>query len=163
MGPHDVEIMCYWKCAALDGRSLRLRIPYGTFISFPWGLVRGSLSALRLVRLSDQQADAYRRDVRDPKTKKVYIPSDGFSHYWTAGRPGTADIDQRYAQQYRDSDVKGLIFQAPATAVTHWPSRLAPVAGDDVPPMGGRRCGWATSAATTISPGHAPAATKASP
>ena len=39
MGPMGVEVSCYWKCAQLDGRSLRLRVPYGTFSSLPWGKV----------------------------------------------------------------------------------------------------------------------------
>ncbi len=136
MGPVDVEIMCYWKCAPLDGRTLRLQVPYGTFSSFPWGLVRGSLSAIRLVRLSEEQADAYRRDIRDRATKRALVVNDGFSHYWSFARKGTPDIDARFAQQYRDSDVKALIFQGPATGTTHWPSKLAPIAGEDVTPDG---------------------------
>jgi len=133
MGPLDVEVMCYWTCARLDGRTLHLRVPYGTFCSQPWGLVRGSISALRLVRLSDAQVAAYQQDAADPDHKRVLFFHDGYSPYWQAGVPG-GDIEARYPQTFRDSDVRAIILQAPATAVTNWPSRTAGLVGEAVRP-----------------------------
>ena len=135
MGPVGVEIMSYWKSAPLDGRSLRIAVPHGTYFSFPWGLTRGSISALRLVRLSDEQVEAYRRDISDPSTKRVIINHDGFSHYWSSAEPGDAGnlIDARFVQQYRDSDVGKLVFQSPATGVASWPSRVTDLLGEGAP------------------------------
>ena len=131
MGPLGVEVMCFWKCAELDGRTLRLRVPYGTYFSLPWGLVRGSLSSLRLFKLSDKQARAYQDDISDPSTKRVIVVNDGFSHYWSAAEPGNG-IDARYAMQYRDSDVKMYFFQTPSTGVSSWPSHVTTILGDGV-------------------------------
>lgn len=145
MGAMDVEVMCFWKCARLDGRTLRVRVPYGTFVSQPWGLVRGAISSLRLERLSDEQVAAYHEDIANPATKRVIVVNDGFSHYWYAGEPGQG-IDARFVQQYRDSDVKMLFFQTPCTGVASWPSRVTNLIGDMVQPdhwkllrMGDRR------------------------
>lgn len=129
MGPMNVEVMCYWKCVRLEGRSLRVRVPYGTFVSFPWGLVRGGLCSLRLVRLSDGQAASYQKDISDPATKRVIVVNDGFSHYFAAAEPGK-EIDARYVQMYRDSDVKMLFFQTPATGVASWPSKVTNLLGE---------------------------------
>jgi hypothetical protein len=145
MSAMGVEVMCFWKCARLDGRALRVRVPYGTFLSQPWGLVRGAISSLRLVRLSDEEVAAYQRDIANPATKRVIMVNDGFSHYWYAGEPGKG-IDARLVQQYRDSDVKMLFFQTPCTGVASWPSRVTNLIGDMVQPdqwkllrMGDRR------------------------
>ncbi len=132
MGPMDVEVMCYWKCAKLDSRTLRVRVPYGTFSSFPWGVVRGSISALRLVKLSDEEVTAYQKDISDPAAKRVIVVNDGFSHYWSAAEPGKG-IDARFVQSYRDSDVKMLLFQSSSTGVASWPSRVADLPGQEVP------------------------------
>ncbi|MCK5120052.1 MAG: hypothetical protein KAQ78_10725 [Candidatus Latescibacteria bacterium] len=35
MRPVNVEVSCFWKCARLDGRTLRLRIPWGSLPVFP--------------------------------------------------------------------------------------------------------------------------------
>lgn len=129
MGPMDVEILCFWKCARLDGRTLRIRVPFGTYISHPWGLVRGGLSALALVKLSDAQVRAYQSDISDQSTKRVIITHDGFSHYFHAGEPGLG-IDARTVAAYRDSDVKMLIYQTPSTGIASWPSHSASLIGD---------------------------------
>ena len=129
MGPMGVEVFCYWKCAPLDGRTLRLRVPYGTFASQPWGMVRGSLSALRLVRLHEAQVRAYQQELSDPATKRVIVVCDGFSHYWAFSEPGNG-IDARLVQAYRQSDVKMLFLQSPATGVASWPSRVTSLLGD---------------------------------
>lgn len=131
MGPSGVEVMCFWKCAKLDGRTARIRVPYGTYFSLPWGLVRGSISSFRLVKLSEKQAQAYHDDISDPFTKRVIVVNDGFSHYNEAGEPGKG-IDARYAVQYRDSDVKMYFFQTPSTGVSSWPSHVTTILGDGV-------------------------------
>jgi hypothetical protein len=128
MGPMDVEIQCFWKCARLDGRTLRIRVPFGTFLSHPWGLVRGGLSALALVKLSEAQAREYQRDISDPSTKRVIVVHDGFSHYFNAAP--TTGIDARTVATYRDSDVKMLIYQTPSTGIASWPSRATSIIGD---------------------------------
>ncbi|MEJ5197628.1 MAG: hypothetical protein WHX53_01780 [Anaerolineae bacterium] len=133
MGPLHVEIMYYWTCAQLNGRTLRLRVPYGTFGSQPWGLVRATISALRLVRLSDAQVAAYLRDAADPAHKRVLFFHDGFSPYWQAGVPG-GDIEARFPQTFRDSDVRAIILQWPATGVANWPSRVTELVGEAVQP-----------------------------
>lgn len=133
MGPSGVEVMCYWTCARLDGRKLRLRVPYGTFCSQPWGLVRASISSLRLVRLSDEQVAAYRRDATDPAHKRVLFFHDGYSPYWEAGVAG-GDIEARFPQTFRESDVRAIILQTPATGVANWPSRTTGLVGEAVRP-----------------------------
>ncbi|MCX7669548.1 MAG: hypothetical protein N2439_05695 [Anaerolineae bacterium] len=131
LGPMPAEVMCYWTCAPLDRRTLRLRVPYGTFCAHPWGLVRASLSALRLVRLSEAQIAAYQRDATDPTHKRVLIFHDGYSPYFQAGIPG-GDIDARFPQTFRGSDVRAIILQAPATGVANWPSRVTELVGAGV-------------------------------
>lgn len=133
MGPLDVEVMCYWTCAQLNGRTLRLRVPYGTFCSQPWGLVRAAISALRLVRLSDAQVAAYQRDTTAQAHQRVLFFHDGYSPYWQAGVPG-GDIEARFPQTFRDSDVRAIILQSPATGVASWPSRVMELVGDAVRP-----------------------------
>jgi hypothetical protein len=130
MGPTSVEVNCFWKCAKLDGRAIRLRVPYGTYLSINWGLVRGSISSLRLVKLSDKQVKGYLEDISNPSTKRVIVVNDGCSHY-SMGDPGKG-IDARYAQQYRDSDVKMYFFQTPATGVASWPTRITSLLGEGV-------------------------------
>jgi hypothetical protein len=134
IGPDDVEIMCYWKCAQLDRQKLRIHVPYGTFFSLPWGLTRASMSALQLVKLSDAQVADYQRDISDPATKRVIEVNDGFSHYWFAAKSGDPEnlIDARLVQQYRDGDVGKIIFQSPGTGATNWPSEVASLLGDGV-------------------------------
>ncbi|MCC6590252.1 MAG: hypothetical protein IT168_26400 [Bryobacterales bacterium] len=129
MGPMDVEILCFWKCAKLDGRTLRIRVPFGTYLSHPWGLTRGGLSAIALVRLSGAQVDEYRRDIADRATRRVIVTHDGFSHYFHAASPGTG-IDARTVANYRDSDVKAIIYQTPCTGIAGWPSRVIGPLGD---------------------------------
>jgi hypothetical protein len=131
MQPVDIEVMRFWKCAPLAGRSLRLRVPYGTFSSQPWGMVSASISAIRLVRLSDEQIAAYRQEIADPQNKRVIVVCDGFSHYWGAAEPNRG-IDARLVQAYRDSDVRMLFLQSPATGVASWPSRVTTLVGDGV-------------------------------
>lgn len=133
MGPMDVEVMCYWTCAQLDDSVLHLRVPYGTFCPHPWGLVRASVSALRLVRLSEAQVAAYRHDVTDPQRKRVLIFHDGYTPYFQAGVPG-GDIDARYGQTFRQSDVQAIVLQSPATGVASWPSRTTDLVGEAVRP-----------------------------
>ncbi len=131
MGAMNVEVDCYWKCAKLDGRTLRVRAPYGTFLSFTWGLVRTSMSSLRLVKLSDEQIEAFEQDGSSPSTKRVIFCMDGFTDYFLAGDPGKG-IDARYPQQYRGSDVKMYFLQTPATGVASWPSRVTSLLGEGV-------------------------------
>lgn len=131
MGPMNVEVMCFWKCAKLDGRSLRVRVPYGTYLSLPWGTVRGSISCLKLVRLSEDQVRGYENDISNPKTKRVIVVNDGFSAYWEAGEPWK-DIDTRFVQQYRNSDVGMYFLQTPSTGVASWPSKVTSLLGEGV-------------------------------
>ncbi len=131
LGPTGVEVMCYWTCARLDGRRLRLRVPYGTFCSQPWGLVRGSVSALCLVKLSEQQLAAYAQDIADPGRKRVWFFHDGYSPYWQAGNPGE-NCDARHPQTFRDSDVRAIVLQSPATGVANWPGRVTGLVGEAV-------------------------------
>lgn len=133
MGPMDAEILCFWKCARLDGRTLRIRVPFGTYVSHPWGLVRGGISALALEKLDDSAVREYQRDIAAASTRRVIVVHDGFSHYFQAGEPGTG-IDARTVAAYRDSDVKMLICQTPATGVTSSPTRVASVIGDGMTP-----------------------------
>ena len=129
MGPMDVEVMNYMRCAPLAGRTLRIRVPYGTFSSLPWGAVRASISSLRLVRLSDDQVRAYQADIADESTKRTIQVCDGFSHYWGYAEPDKG-IDARMVQVWRDSDVKALFFQSPATGCVSWPSRVTTLLGE---------------------------------
>lgn len=131
MGPLGVEVMCRWTCAPLDGRSLRLRVPYGTFCSQPWGLVRGCISSLRLVKLSDREVAEFQRDTADPTHKRVLFFHDGYSPYWQSGKPGENN-DLRYPQMLRGSDVRAIVLQTPATGVANWPSQVTGLVGTAV-------------------------------
>jgi hypothetical protein len=132
MGPMNVEVMCFWKCAKLNNRTLRIRVPNGTYSSRPWGLVRGTMTSLRLVKMSDAQVKSYQKDISNQATKRVIILHDGFSHYFSYGEPGTG-VDARYVQKYRDSDVKMFMFQTPATGVANWPSKITNLLGEGMP------------------------------
>jgi len=129
MGPMDVEIKCFWKCAKLDGRTLRVRVPTGTFQSGPFGLVRGAVSSLRLVKLNDQQIAAYQADVSNLATKRVIVVHDGNSDILCHGEPETG-VEARFATAYRNSDVKMLIYQAITNGVATWPSKVTTLLGD---------------------------------
>jgi hypothetical protein len=126
--PFNCEYLCFWKCAQLDGQTLCVRLPWGTFTSSPWGLVRGCFSALRLVRLSDQQATAYLEDVADPSTKRVIVINDGFDAFG-AGEPGKG-MDADLAMRWRDTDVGKYLLQTPNTGVATWPSKATSLIGD---------------------------------
>jgi hypothetical protein len=138
IGPAGVEVTCFWKVVRLDGRTLRVRIPYGTYAAHPWGLARGSISSLRLAHLSDAQADEYLRDLTSSSNKPVIMVHDGFSHYFSGGEPGTG-IDARFVQAYRDTDVKKLFFQTGATGIATWPSQVTSLPGELV-----SEAGWKT-------------------
>lgn len=131
MGPMNLEVNCYWKCAKLDGRTLRLRVPYGTYLSQPWGFVRGSMSSLRLVRLSHEQVKAYYDNLHDQTVKRVIAVTDGFGHYWGRGEPGKG-VDVECVEQYRDTNVKMYFLQTPSTGVASWPSRVTALLGEGV-------------------------------
>lgn len=128
MGPTGVEIACFWRCVRLDGRRIRFRVPFGTFLSLPWGLVRSILSSIQLVKLDDAQAQQYLEDAANPTAKKVLQYIDGFSHYHMAGEPGK-NIDLRYAAKYADSDRDIIFLQSPSTGVANWPSRVTDLPG----------------------------------
>jgi len=129
MGSIDVEIMCFWKCAKLDGRTLRVRVPTGTFQSGPLGLVRGAVSSLRLVKLSDEQVAVYQKDISNPATKRVIVVHDGNSDLLCHGEPGTG-VAERFVTAYRDSDVKMLVYQAITNGVATWPSTVTTLLGE---------------------------------
>lgn len=128
MGPTGVEINCFWKCVKLDGRQIKLRVPFGTYLSQPWGLVRSILSSVQLVKVDETQAHEYIADISNPAHKKVLQYVDGFSHYWHAGKPGKG-IDLRYAEKHGFSDHKILFLQTPSTAVANWPSEVTDYPG----------------------------------
>jgi hypothetical protein len=131
MGPMNVEIMCFWKCAKLDGKTFRVRVPTGTFNSGPWGLVRGNISSLRLVKLNEAQVTAYQKDIANPATKRVIVVHDGNSDLLGYGEPGCG-VEERLVTAYRDSDVKILIYQAITNGATTWPSKVTSLIGDDM-------------------------------
>ena len=135
LGPYDVEMMCYWKCALLEGRQLRLRVSNGTFASYPWGVIRGSICALRLVKLSPSQIESYERDMANPATKRTIAMYDGFSHYFSFGEPG-GDVDTRFIQAHRNTDTRAIFFQTASTCCTTWPSRLTSYLGQIAPSQG---------------------------
>jgi hypothetical protein len=129
--PCNCEYLCYWRCAPLDRQTLRLRVPWGTYRASTWGLVRGSLSALRLLRLSDRQVQAYLEDLADPSTRRVVVINDGFSAYWDVAEPGKG-LDAGLAMLYRGTDVGRYLLQTPSTGVASWPSQVASLIGEMV-------------------------------
>lgn len=130
LGPVNVEVSCFWTCADLTGRRLRLRSPFGARLPWPWGLVRAQLSSIRLVRLSEGQVRAYRAEAAAGAQKPVIVVDDGFSRYWY-GVPGN-DIDARLVETFRDSDVKVIFLQTPSTGVASWPSQVTSLLGGDL-------------------------------
>ena len=130
MGPSDKEVMMYWKCAPLKDRTLRIRVPFGTSRSLPWGLVSGGICSIRLKKLSNEQIAEYQNDAADPTTKKVILIDDGFSRLHEAV-PGSG-IYEGLFMFCPDSDIKMLIHQTPATGVACWPSRVTSLLGETV-------------------------------
>lgn len=131
MGPTDIEWLCFWTCADLTGRRLSIRSPHGTFLSYPWGFVRGAVSSFRFVKLSDAQVADWERKAADKSARNTIIVDDGFSAYWQFSAPGNG-IDRRLPEIYRHSDVAKVMLQSPATGVTNWPSRVTSVMGEDM-------------------------------
>lgn len=129
--PFNCEYQCYWTCARLDQQTLRIRVPWGTYSAGIWGLVRGSISSLRLIRLSEQQAQAYCEDAADPSTKRVLVINDGFSPYWDFAAPGQG-IDAQLAMDFRNTDVGKYLLQTPNTGVASWPSKATSLLGEMV-------------------------------
>ncbi len=124
--PFNCEYMCYWKCAQLDKQTLRIRVPWGTYSHHPWGMVRGCFSSLRLIRLSDQQTQAYFEDVADPSTKRGMVIIEGMG-----SEPGTrAEADM--ATAWRNTDVSKFMLQTPSTGVANWPSKATSLMGEMV-------------------------------
>lgn len=117
------EIFCYFRRARLDGRTLRLRVPFGTFHSLPLGLVRATLSCLRLVRVEANGVPA------SAPPKPLIVVCDGFSHYFEAAKIGEC-LDLRLPQAYRDSDVKILMTQISGPA--SWKSQITSYAGEGI-------------------------------
>ena len=128
MGSENSEIMCFFKCAYLDGAVIRLRVPYGTHLPYPVGLVRALISSIKLIKLNDSQVQDWRKDISEWSNKKLIAVHDGFSPYWNA-TPGN-EIDARYVESYRDSDVKIIMLQTPCTGVASWPSKVTTLVGE---------------------------------
>lgn len=128
MGPTGVEMQCFWRCVQLDGRTLCFRSPFGTYLSYPWGMVRSLISSVRLVKLDDTQVQAYLTD-RGCATKAVLHYNDGFGHYWQAGEPDQG-IDRHHPETLGYSDYAIYFLQSPSTGVASWPSRVTGFPGE---------------------------------
>lgn len=137
MGPTGVEVLCFWRCVQLDGRTLRFRVPCGTYQSQPWGMVRSLMSSLRLVKLNEAQVQAYHDD-RARATKQVLVYNDGFGHYWGAGEPNQG-IDRYTPATLGHRDYTVYFLQSPSTGVASWPSRVTSLLGEGIPEDGWRQ------------------------
>ena len=132
MGGSGCEILKFLTCAQLDNRSLRLRIPNGSFSAYPFGLCRAMVSSVHLVKLSDAQAHEWQDARTREDTKRVMVVCDGFSHYWQGGPENL--VDGRVAAAHRDSDVGAIMLQTPSTGTVNYPSRIAPIPGEGFRP-----------------------------
>jgi hypothetical protein len=130
LGEPNAEYLCYFKCADLTGRKLRLQIPYGTTSGMCWGYVGAAVSSIKLIKLSDEQTDYYKKDIANPAYKKIINLHDGFSPYFYA-TPG-CDIDARFVEQHKNTDTKILMLQTPCTGVASWGSSITNLIGDNL-------------------------------
>lgn len=124
------EILMFFKNARLTHRTLRIRVPFGTFNSLPLGHVRAALSCIRLVRLEDSTPLHARSQVSYPDTedkKPLIIVCDGFSHYFSYANIGEC-MDLRLPACYADSDVKIMMTQI--AGPTLWKSQVTSYMGE---------------------------------
>lgn len=126
------EIYCYFESASMEGRNIHIRVPFGTFHSLPLGLVRASLSCLRLERLpEDCNVESYRPGTEETgeQPRPLIMVCDGFSHYFEFGKPGEC-MDLRLPQAYKNSDVK--IFMTQVSGPALWKSDVTSYFGEGI-------------------------------
>lgn len=76
-----VEIK-YKPAADLTGQDLVFQQPFGTYESFHWGFCEASLAYVRLVRLSDAEVAAFKKDMADDSRRIIAVDDDFFSRFW---------------------------------------------------------------------------------
>ncbi len=72
----------YKPAADLTGQDLVFQQPFGTYESFHWGFCEASLAYVRLVRLSDAEVAAFKKDMADDARRIVAFDDDFFSRFW---------------------------------------------------------------------------------
>ena len=135
----DCEYFVYYRTMYLNGSILRLRVPYDTYSSGCYGLVRAALSSVRFVK-SNPPPEI--KDCEKAKVRRGIMTVDGFSHYWAGARPGN-DIDNRIAEYCTGSDIGIIMQQTPCTGITPYRSRLTSYIGQGLSEedLNGKRTG----------------------
>ena len=72
----------YKPAGDIAGQSLIFQQPYGTYESFHWGFCEAALAYVRLVRLSDEQVEAFKADQARADRRVIAFDDDGFSRFW---------------------------------------------------------------------------------
>ncbi len=113
--------MKFKPVAELKGNSLVFQQPHGTYESFHYGFCESSLAYVKLVRLSDKQVKAFRKDWADNSRRKVAYNDDGYSRFWWWGGNDEASIT-RWVETFRYQDVSFLGLCIGATTGLYVPS-----------------------------------------
>ena len=103
-GTGRVVELLYKPAVELSASSLTFQQPYGTYESFHWGFCEASLAYIRLIRLSDEQVAAFKRDQADRSRRVIAFDDDNFSRFWKwAGEDEHAVL--RYLEAFRYHDI----------------------------------------------------------
>ncbi|MCP4644725.1 MAG: hypothetical protein GY851_30065 [bacterium] len=83
-------IECFYTTADLTGQGIHLRLPYGTYDSYWWGMCNAHVAYIKLVRRDPEDVARESAERRALPRKGVIVDRDGFSWVWQRGVP---DVD----------------------------------------------------------------------
>ena len=96
--------MNYKPAVEMNGQNLIFQQPYGSYESFHWGFCEASLAYVRLVRLSDEQAAAFKADQAAAERRVIAYDDDGFSRFWKWGGQDEHAV-LRFLEPFRYHDI----------------------------------------------------------
>jgi hypothetical protein len=112
----------YKPAADLTGQGLVFQQPFGTYESFHWGFCEASLAYIRLVRLSDEQVAAFKKDQASDDRRLIAFDDDYFSRFWMwDGQDRQTVLRVMEAFRYHDIAFFGMNIGAMASVVVPTP------------------------------------------
>ena len=115
-----VELL-HTPAADLTGQSLVLRQPFGSYESFHWGFCAAALAYVRLIRLSDEQVAAFKRDQADDTRRVIGFDDDNFSRFWRWGGENERAV-VRILEAFRYHDIAFFGMCLGTATATHIPT-----------------------------------------
>ncbi|MBI2299937.1 MAG: hypothetical protein HYU66_13515 [Armatimonadetes bacterium] len=114
----------FWKSDTLDGQSLQLRQPHGTYQSLWWGLCNAHVAYVKLVRRDPREAAREEAARSKLPRKGVIFDRDGMSFMWMWG---TDDLDclLQQVEQMRYANVEALNWCQGTTFATNFPHPMS--------------------------------------